>query len=406
MNDTATSTIAEPTLELRIEQGKEGLGEPRVLCQVVPNDVMIEQVIERMSNPHILIATSRPRDMFYGDDTDYVSYELKSLQVIPVRNPFVFLTFDAPGRNRVTARVIDISDKSDRKRLDEYCAGSYRSGVLDREDASFAESSNADGDDPVVELDLAYGIRASRAEAKYDVVIDPDLFAAPPAAWKRIVTGHFFNSRQKDQCVTRRQLLFAIPLELVVQPLGLLVRLLSIIGVLLFAKRDIAWRQLFDIRVTALWTDSGYSRWFTDDDGRDRDDWLSKINPVTVLSVLGGSFGLAGILFAVFNIPVHIGTTENTRPWVDLGWWQTYMVVWGVAIAIAVLSTLVGLIGTSFGRLMRSRNSSKYDDERAAMLNQLRAASQATPEWNAVPVKTLSLRFNHLKSKVCKPYAR
>lgn len=393
-----TIATEQPKIEIVLDINEDGQAEPRMLMSVIPNESM-RAMMQTMDNPHYLVTVSAKCQTSHGDETDYCYFEQTSAQVFSAVRGYQYIQLARPESNRISVTVIDIQTRNTRKQVDT----SLRYSFIDTSTGVIDTYSRLNGGYRLASCDVS----TVETPTYIDVEVDEALFAPEPAQWKKILVSRCFGNKGVDQCGFRKRLILSLIIEMIVQLFGVVVRPICLILVVLFACRSIPWKMIFSIRPTALWTDSGSSFWFTDKEGRERDGWIAICNPVTALALAAIAFLVPAIFFGIFNIRAHKGMSEEVYPIVGWGWWQTFFVINISAVGL-------GLVAISLYWLVRKLvvHTSRDQDLKLSSVEMQQLQSQSSIpinlRWEAIPTeaKTLSLRFNHLKTKVCKPFAR
>jgi hypothetical protein len=261
-----------------------------------------------------------------------------------------------------------------------------------------------------------YSVGRTNGDCQLEVSVPKEMFAKEPPKIVKALAGYFnfWPSRAKDQCDMRRRALITLAIIVPVLIAKLIASLvmevinLTITGVLLFfGFYDICYDAILHPLhdwPNSIWRDIDRSRWtakrqegsYFQYDDRPAVFWVA--NPPALLACL-----IVGVIL------MH---------WLDsLVYLIAVLVVFALVIAI---TGVVGIIGKDrFEAMLATRRKhriAKHDAElakyRLALAKELEDMScilrpSRTPSYSTLPrqKRTVTLRFNHLKTKVCKPFA-
>lgn len=334
-----TKHSAEPQLTIRLEHTQQGTVAPCVLLQVLPNHTLITQVISRMRRPYYLIMQHSREASPEGSTFPM------AVQLIPVHTPYGYIRLAPPGPSCIAVYVIDISSRVNRQVL-----SSMRRTIRD----------------------IRRDFDVSDTVAHQEVTTIASLHPEPPSPWQRIVIHRYFDNLAKNTCAVRAQLALSCLLELFVQVAGVAVRALSVLGVLIFLRRNIAWSALGDIRVSAVWTESGSSPLACDRDGNEREWWLlvESVYTTMLFWIICGLLWLTSILLAPFILLCELCIVRGGD-------------------VIAVMSD--------------TARPYSYADFALGCRNRDVNVDQVT--WEHVSRKTIALQLQRFKAHMCRQYA-
>lgn len=302
-----------------------------------------------------------------------------------------FITFYRPGKNRIMARVT--KSKSDIEQWMERSDGTWKYDV-------FNFPNDWESEDSSKYLRAKIWVD-SRLWNYMDVDLPAECFAKEPPEWEKTWVNFFFKKKSVDQCEYRKRRMFAYSL----QPIAVLIIALLYLVVT-------GGIQLFNLFI-GKWTK--WSNWGTGDveiDGR--------INYLTVKH-----FDKLSWIFIPIPLVLFVGflllKILHIKKWlfIMLALAPTYiaavLVSWGIMLLLAV-------IFSKFIKMYENSAPGRRDArERAAEEKRLReeALRRAELEFilcSAARIKnikdlpknkrTVKLRFQDLKSMVCKPFAR
>jgi hypothetical protein len=396
-------TTTEPTIGIRVQPEKNGMLDPRILVMFDPSPELYQRLkAYEFENPHLLVAVSSVVEIDYGEGAVDTQYEQTSTYLVPLRQLFTYVQFARPGKNRISVTVVNI-DKTDASQATKIRRG-YKVVATDNGNIN---SSN--------------GLARSYVQAFQDVDIPQQVFAPPPTGWKKFLVSQYFSGKGDDQCGFRRRWMVGLVIAVLHQLAGVIVRPAAVLWAVLGLQRDISWKSIRSYQLTAVVANSGTSRWTTDSKGHDRDGagyYLRFISPLAFGIYAAVLVVLSTIVFGIFNIiQIHDTGSDQAHPLVGWGWMDTFWVVNSVMLGILLLigvfaigGFVIGLISSQTAEQRRAAaelaRKRSFDKLFTHMASAPRVDGDVT--WEAIPeeAKTLHLRFNHIKTKVCKPFVR
>lgn len=365
----------EPDLgvEIVIKQNNE-IVDSQILVGFKPSDALRERM-SHMTNPHyvVVVASVHEEDRYgTGEPEEY----LTPISVQFTSNPYDFVKFSRSGANRIFVTVTDIRNR-------------YAQRLADRTaPRDFVRYNN--------EFDPSYADLSTVGLGVRNVHVPSAAFSRP-AEWKVNLVKRFWRGSNQDDCHLRKKLYFgAIPLTIILQLLGIVLRPAAFVAAAVMLKRDMRLSHLLTFSPLGPWTMSGDPWWFVCDDGTDRVDggswrsgWPVVFNPLTLGGASAVFLGIPAIIDALVKNP-DVGYWEIAM-WTDLG-------ILGAAIAFA-------LIAFTKNRIEDWSTERKY----GAITPTHQPRGFEVPEdgldWDDIPEeqKTVRLRFTEFKSRVCRP---
>jgi len=216
-------------------------------------------------------------------------------------------------------------------------------------------------------------------------------FAKEPAEWEKKWVNHFFSTKPIDQCSFRRRRMFAYGVQPILIVLMMLVRLFPTLFALLIGSRNFSFNYLihplrYEMSDASDLFGNGiifYPK-SEDEKGNWRDFILVPLMPLILI--------LASLL--IFAIIYY-------------GLWLTILLALAIAACIIPLvMLLVGRINTWLEARLE-RFSAWYLDKNELPL--ITCSSDKKPlNWQNLPSKhkTIWLRFQNIKSHICRPFSR
>ena len=339
-------------------------------------------------NPHIVLAVHRTYVRTFGNEVCEV-LEPTSVDVVPLTREMQYVNFVHPGINMVTATIIDVRNKYNVKDIAKWMK---------------YPSHYPLNDDGTLQGDYS-DFRHINVGATVRVQVPSEMFAPEPAAWRKRLVGEYFSGGERDQCHFRKRFWFAaLPLTILIQLLGIVLRPLAALGTVLVAHRDVRWKALWGLNPIGIFDDlnHGSSWWLEDKNGQDR-----KVLSCFYPPFIGIGLLIAGVLtFAPAGFVYMITSSKDSHNHVmlDWSWWHVYGVVVGAEIALAILIT----IGVLIGKAMARATAKSSPPVRTNELMLMAANTDTTVSVAALPrdKQTVVLRFSRLKAQVCRPFAR
>jgi len=333
------------------------------------------------TNPHLLVV-NRVSEVMHAGNVEYRDYTDKRLVLVPLKNAMTFLSFAAPGENEIHAFVIDLPDHR--------AAKSVKKWVNDTNRFSYGSCLDDDG---MMVRPPDWGKFLSIHSELVIVHVPAEMFAKPPAEWRKKMVQKFYKSKSIDQCHLRRRSIIALPLAAIVATLYYVAKLIVVLSGYATGFRGYA-LSAFKHPLGShedLWKASP-KLWFAPAQNKEGD---FRISVWTGLNLI-----VAWIAYIVVLGCIKLG-------------WGTVAVA--VVIAIMVIAAAFAvwhafnsdMIAT---KRMRARQKAAAED-RIANLEALRAmmceTNMPANSFSELPSekKTFSLRFNDFKTKVCKPFA-
>lgn len=357
-------------------------------------------------------------------------YKRESRKLLPLNQAMEYVTFYTPDEHKLFAKVVwDVDGKVGRLRkklLGVEQNGQYATKVLDY---NFQTQKTT--------LFPSFGgVCPSRGpvEPLLTVNVAPEFFAKKPPEWLRRWTNWWFETGPRDQCQFRRRCILAFTIQ---PPIALfwfigsfLVRLASASFLFFFlGSRGIDFKPVVFLRkysIEDIWAENdGYKRWgaasfFTrDKKGKERPMF------VRLLSLL-----IPALIFIPQAIAKLCG--QNSHSWLEIG-----VIAIGVWVGTVALFAVCHFIWKPIAKKREAARLAEANDpaalererkrkwlaerEREGALRRAREARfdrqyqemvcpgvplKASIEALSPSRRTLYLRFNALKKRVCKPFAR
>lgn len=362
-------------------------------------------------NPHLLLVVTH-------ENQEVDRY------LVPISQMLAYIQFHKPGENRILATVVwqygDDVYKFRKEFLQQSSRGYYEQHVLNYGGKNLLRGFNYPRLDQQTEI---------------TVMVPAELFAKEPPAWEKWWVNLLFNSKPQDQCQFRRRRMIAYSIQplfvLFIVPILAIVRFLAASVLLFLGKREVNLEPIihpFKHETNDVWRNAEDSVFLRDAEGK-RQHWLITLFSPPVF--LGFLAILAGIRFVFPSFFSQI----------TLLWWYYPLVALAVLAGIAVTGILLlGLFSVIYSLLQialkvlkaktadplaelrktriqaREKREQEEAERKRRKEEQLRVELEQLlmcdggfiPKLSELPKEkqTIYLRFQDLKAKVCKPYAR
>jgi hypothetical protein len=244
------------------------------------------------------------------------------------------------------------------------------------------------------------------------------MFAKTPRPLSIKLVKRFYHTKELEACQFRRRLILSVIWAFLLLSVGQIIKLtLTVVG-LLAGIRDLQWPELrhpWRGDIDGVMPNSETSIWFNDRQGNFRASPLNVINPIVM-------FIPATVVFFVLSFPIGNTRGHGNHHLSNLGWWYTVLYTDLSIIALVVIfvltSRLIHVIEkhqpkSTTDRVLRKLDPDEIDRRTrqarisAALAKMNDANRAANVSLHALPAdkQTIILRYHHLKSKVCKPFA-
>ncbi|MEK7637780.1 MAG: hypothetical protein AAB402_05365 [Patescibacteria group bacterium] len=350
---------------------------------------VLEHLREREAvSPHVLLVI-----------TDEQGNERRQLE--PLERGLAYVSFRAPGRNTIQAKIV----------WDPDGLGRLKDSFLSRERGKYQTTVLSASSGELV------GNAWTLGYSKIQVTVDRKCFAAKPPAWLARWINFWFETEPVDECAFRRRAILAFTL----QPLTLALYYPLKLAIMLFIG---LWYTVMlgrgGINYRALWPLAGaeLSELVTREAGLERSFWFHlwrwQFSPpfLTIVTLL--------MLFVK-----SVSEDPKTHKHIEIlfrtfGQYLQYLAVIIVAAyALTVLvSVLVGLIGSIpvVQQRLKERRREAARKQALAEVQQIETAMGYLVCTGDVPrpvsfrnlppqQRTFDLRFKELKARVCRPFA-
>lgn len=296
-------------------------------------------------------------------------------KLVPLKDLVAYVEFRTPGKNNIWGFISQLKKKDATKRYMERDRNEYYEQVLSYYGDEFASR-----------------IKSSPEFTAAPVLVDvpEEVFAAEPSDFEKAWVNHFFPFKAFDQCEFRRRRLFAYTVQPLVITFSMLVRLLPVLVGFLCLKRNLSLKAvLHPLTYTfleAFDAASGDSILVN----KEAESFLGKYWKLVFTPI--GLMGLAALIYLATKL--HIASFFLSIPIAILallGGWKLFNFVVGKFIDY---------------QIEKDKLPAWYLDENEQKL--IVCSGQKKPySFDQLPSnrRSLRLRFDNLKSKVCRPFS-
>ena len=346
---------------------------------------------EGVINPHILIVTVAPLPRYYGEENYFVE---TTRQLISLEQVEEYIQFQKPGKNIVYATIVWSKSGKYSDLWEKYIkreGSRYETDVIIKSGGKFS---------PPKENSVEF--------AEVEIILPNEVFAKEYPEWLKRWVNRWFRGKPQDQCHFRRRMIVAFT----IQPLMLLIKAVSKFVISLMAavvcvailgckKVDLSpLAHPLDGVLDDILDDAEpiFMRKWKDKQGNEHLKWnLLPLTPIYPLFIF--------FLHYIKNPAINY-FYGGRHAFGDVGssLFITIIVVCGSVMLMSVLDVLVlFLISLTEKANFVSRKEAikKYEDEYWELL----CDGDLSTEIKRLPPKrrTIHLRFQDLKAKVCKP---
>lgn len=335
----------------------------------------------KIADPQVVIITS-PKNYFSSKEHRFV---------VPLKDMMAYVSFQSPGDYFIRAFV---SAHNKRDTINKYLESSfmpyynYNKDVLVQTGDAFSSM-----------------IHRELSSSAIQVLVPEECFAPPPFDEKFV--NWLFHNKPKDQCSFRRRRLFAYTIGILAFLLKTFLNILLLFVALLLGLRSITLKYIFhpikyDFPGPILEGKSYFINHLPEDDS-DKIFFFAEDLKVTISYLFRKLWKLP--FMPLIAIPLL--TAALFHP---IG--LLYVILGVVFVALIALSILnrfnfVNVLTDKFLSLFNKTFTNKlwYLDQKEMDLLLCERNKKALT-YDSLPRKSFRLRYNNLKNKVCKPFAR
>ena len=354
-------------------------------------EILKELADEKVIDPQVIICVA-PVDNYH------LNKEYR--KVIPLKDLMTYIEFRASGKNKIWGLVSHKSVKEARVRYLEKSDGEFHTNILnfdgDQYAASIRDSDEEDGKGNFKSL-----------SQPIEVTVPGAVFAKEPSQWEKTWVNHLFRDKVIDQCEFRRRRLFAYGVQPFIVFANLCLRVILTVIAAGFFARDFSFRYLaHPLGYSLLDSMELFEKGSLLIKHLPEDD--KAINKVPNPSYLFRSFWLVPFMPVVWIPLLLLAATKH----------YTGFSVWGCALLLVAFVFLLVSFLANHASVLKVPFTTAWawmnpHSEDLWYLNQdeveiITCNQEKKPiTYNSLPNKrkTARLRFQLLKSKVCKPFS-
>lgn len=360
------------------------------------HEVLKELAAQGLHDPQVVIVVAPTKKYHLSKE---------SRRVVPLKDLMTYIECRVAGENKVYGLVSFREPKDAREHYLSKEDGAYQNNVLDYDGENYSSRLIGQEDHENIESG-----NYKYLSEPLKISVPKGVFAPEPPKWEKSWVNLFFRSKVVDQCHYRRRRMFAYSVQLLVVGFNLLIRsLLLLLGVLTGA-RDLSLKYLNPI--TYRWKDT-FEIWergsvfiFRQPEDEDPDDKLKYIPP----GYLFRSFWLTPLMPLIviptalllwFHHPIAAFTALSI----------IFLAIPGLLVAISYLAVngnggrLVKKVWKSVKNVFTSDELWYLQQEDMQLITCNTDKSPTTYKSLPARRKTVRLRFQNLKTKVCKPFS-
>lgn len=329
----------------------------------------------------------------------------ESRKVVPLKDLMTYIECRASGKNKIYGLI---SLRKAKEAREHYLAkedGAYRNNVLDYDGETY--SSRLLGQEEREDIEKGtYKFLSPPLE----IEVPRAAFAPEPSAWEKAWVNHMFRQKVVDQCDFRRRRLFAYLVQPWIMLFQVLVRSLILLAGLLTGARKWSPKYVFHL-LTYGWKDtfeiwekgSLFIKHLPEDDTESTD--LKFLTPDYALRSFWALlfmplFSLPIIWFLLHHHPIIAGAIAFVPIFfIAVFCLMAYLVSRGNA------SRLLNKAWDGFNNLLTSDKLWYLDQDEAQFITCNTDKKPTTYKNLPARRKTIRLRFQNLKTKVCKPFS-
>lgn len=360
------------------------------------HEILKELAAKGLHDPQIVIVVA---------PTKHYHTAKESRKVVPLKDLMTYIECRVAGDNKIYGLISFMEPKKAREHYLVKEDGVYLNNVLDYDGESY--SSRLLGQEDSDDIDSGNYKYLSEPLA---ISVPKGVFAPEPPKWEKQWVNLFFRSKVIDQCHYRKRRMFAYSVQLLIVGFNLLVRSVLLLLGLLTGARDLSLKYLNPISyrwkdVFEIWERGSIFIFRQPEDENPNEDlkyipagylfrsfWLAPLMPLIAIPVLllywfGHPVWASGILLSLFLfLPALLVGTSYLA--VNGNGGRIVKKVWGTVTNMFVSDELWYM---------------QQEDMQLITCN----TEKKPTTYNSIPAKrkTVRLRFQNLKTKVCKPFS-
>ena len=360
------------------------------------HEVLNELAKKGVVDPQVIIVVAPTKNYHLSKE---------SRKVVPLKDLMTYIECRASGKNKIYGLI---SMRQAKEAREHYLAkedGAYRNNVLDYDGETYSSR--------LLGVEDEYDIE--KKTYKYlspplEIEVPKGVFAPEPSAWEKSWVNHFFRQKVVDQCDFRRRRLFAYLVQPFIIGFFNLVRSIILLAGLLTGARNLSLKYLFHPLTYGLkdtfeiWEKGSlFIQRLPEDESESTD--LKFLTP----SYAFRSFW-AFLFMPLFSIPI-VWLLLHHHPVVAglIAFVPVFIIVIFCLMAYLVsrgnASILFNKAWNGLNNLFTSDKLWYLDQDEVQFITCTNDKKPTTYKSLPARRKTIRLRFQNLKTKVCKPFS-
>ena len=345
----------------------------------------------QINDPQVVLVVA-PEGRCYHSSKEY-------RKVVPLKDLMAYVEFRAGGPNKIWGFISFYSNKNDTR--DSFLSrknGDFKTNILSTDGSEYAYDFRED-------YSNSNKLLVSQPQS---VVIPTDVFASEPWEWEKTWVNHFFREKPIDQCDFRRRRFFAYSIQPFIVLGNLFIRFLFVLTALLIGTRNLSLNPLFsplstDMQDAANVCTGGsiFIRHCKEDDIY---AWIPR--PLELVWYLIKSYWALPFMPPILFLTVLMIFCHIWNYFIVLG--AVVGFITGIAVVITYFaSDMYNETLAWFNMILdRKEEAPWYLDQNEIDLLTCKP-DRAGFNFKNLPArkKTVYLRFQDLKSRVCKPFS-
>jgi len=347
-------------------------------------------------DPQVVIVVA-PEGRRYHSSREY-------RKVVPMKDLIAYVEFRVGGPNKIWGFITHQIKSHARDMYLSRRDGDFKTNIL-----------NADGSEYTYDLKQDYSSSNQLLiSTPQPVVIPTDVFAAEPPEWEKTWVNHFFREKPIDQCDFRRRRMFAYGVQPIIMLGNILVRFFFFTVGLLIGARDLSLQPLlhplsYNLSESTEVCCGGtiFIRHCWEDDAP---NWSPR--PLQLVWYMIRSFYLLPFMPPFLALTILMIVFHVWKYFIVVGIIVGLISIVGIVIAflsnhmyVDVFNWVASLFETK-SKGNGSNDTPWYMDQEEIDLLTCKPDRKAF-DFKSLPArkKTLHLRYQDLKAKICKPFS-
>lgn len=337
----------------------------------------------RVKNPGIVLVTA-PKGSLDKSSPDYKEFRT----VVPLKDLVGYVSFKTPGQNNIWGFLVSNIKQAKEKFLEKHHISGWERPILNDEATDWPQHNLGrlnPGYDPYFHNDEIKELISEPVE----VYVPKECFAPEPAEWEKTWVNYFFTRRVMDQCEFRRRRMLAYTVQPIVVLFNILARFVLLVLSTLFGLRGWSIQPLLHPLMTPFAdaievVDPNHGTYFIGRGGNQVVNWLRL--PFMPISL----FGM--FLLCKFHAVAGAG-----------------LIALGILLLAAFIMGCYVLFAMYMERLDRIERTSEAwfmkEDELQYIVCSTSNVKATSLSQLPSKKRTFRLRFQDLKTQVCRPFS-